>query len=67
VQLHAVDKEKPMKKLVGQERKIAEGRGEEQHSVAILRERNDLVVGEDDLHGFREKTHLLLPLSDPIP
>jgi hypothetical protein len=33
--LHAIDKEKPTKKLVGRERKAMDKKGEEHHSISF--------------------------------
>jgi hypothetical protein len=59
MQLHAVHKEEPTKKLMGRKRKSTKEKGKEHHMVAFLRLRDDFSVGEDGLRGRREKTLFL--------
>jgi hypothetical protein len=56
--LHAVDKEKPTKKLMGRERKATEKEGKEHNPISFWRRGNALVAGEDDQHRFWEKAIL---------
>jgi hypothetical protein len=58
MKLHAVDKEKPTKKLVGRERKATEKEGKEHNLISFWRRGNVLVAGEDDRCRFREKAIL---------
>jgi hypothetical protein len=51
MQLHAVYKEKPTKKLVGRKRKFVEEKGKEHHPVAFRRLRDDFGAGKDGLRG----------------
>jgi hypothetical protein len=59
MKLHAVDKEKPTKKLVGRERKNMDKEGKEHNLISFWRRGNALVVGKDDRHRFKEKAILL--------
>jgi hypothetical protein len=59
VQLHAIDKEKHMKKFMGRKRKDAEEKGKVHHLVAPLRLRDNLGAREENLRGCRDKTLLL--------
>jgi hypothetical protein len=48
MKLHTIDKEKPMKKFVGRERKATKEKGEKHHPVSLRRLWNTLLAGEDD-------------------
>jgi hypothetical protein len=58
MKLHAVDKEKPVKKLMGRERKAMEKEGKEHNPISFWRRGNALVTEEDDWRRFREKAIL---------
>jgi hypothetical protein len=58
VKLHAIDKEKPMKKLVGRKRKAAEKKCKEHNPISASRLGDTLVAGEDDRRRFEEKALL---------
>jgi hypothetical protein len=59
MQLHAVNKQKPTKKVVGRERETMEEKSQKHHPESRMRCRDDLSVGEDDLGGFCQKPFLL--------
>jgi hypothetical protein len=46
MQLHAIDKEKPMKKLVGRERKAMKKKGEKHHLISLQWFWNTLITGK---------------------
>jgi hypothetical protein len=46
VKLHTINKEKPMKKLVGRKRKAAEEEGKEHYSITAWGLRDPLSAGE---------------------
>jgi hypothetical protein len=59
VKLHAINKEKPMKKLVGRERKSAQEKSKEHHPIAIRGLGDALGAGEDDMVPFDEESLFL--------
>jgi hypothetical protein len=59
VKLHAVNKEKPMKKFMGREGKNAQEKGEEHHPIAARGLGDVFGAGKDDLVTAREKSILL--------
>jgi hypothetical protein len=59
VKLHAVNKEKPMKKFVGTERKITQEKSKEYHPIAARGLGDALGAGEDDLIPFDEESLFL--------
>jgi hypothetical protein len=58
VKLHAIDKEKPTKKLVGRKRKAAEKKCKEHNPISARRLGDTLVAGEDDRCRFWKKALL---------
>jgi hypothetical protein len=56
VKLHAIDKEKPMKKFMGRERKIAKEESKEHHPIAAQGLGDALGAGEDDQIPFDEES-----------
>jgi hypothetical protein len=62
MQLHAIDKEKLMKKFVGRKRKSKEEKIKEHHPIVLLRLRDGLSAREDGICGGHKKT-LCLGLS----
>jgi hypothetical protein len=59
VKLHAINKEKPMKKFVGRERKTTQEKSEKHHLIAARGLGDVLGAGEDDLIPFNEETFFL--------
>jgi hypothetical protein len=59
MQLHTINKEKPIKKCVGRKRKFVEDKSKKHHPIAPLQLMDDLGAGEGDLHGGRKKTLFL--------
>jgi hypothetical protein len=59
VKLHAINKEKPMKKLVGRKRKFAQEKSKEHHPIAAQGLGDALRAGEDNLIPFDEESLFL--------
>jgi hypothetical protein len=59
VKLHAIDKEKPMKKFVGRKRQAAEKKSEKHHPIAAWGLGDANGAGEDDLIPFNDDPILL--------
>jgi hypothetical protein len=59
VKLHAIDKEKPMKKFVGRKRQAVEKKSEEHHPIAAWGLGDAIGAGEDDLIPFSDEPILL--------
>jgi hypothetical protein len=59
VKLHAINKEKPMKKFVGRERKSVQEKSKEHHLIAARGLGDALGAGEDDLIPFDEESLFL--------
>jgi hypothetical protein len=55
VKLHAVDKDKPMKKFVGRKRQAAEKKSEKHHTIAAWGLGDAIGAGEDDLIPFSDE------------
>jgi hypothetical protein len=55
VKLHAIDKEKPMQKLMGRKRMATEKKSWEHHLKSARRLGDALVTGEDDWRRFGKK------------
>jgi hypothetical protein len=62
VKLHAINKEKPMKKFMGRERKSTQEKSKEHHPIAARVLGDALGAGEDDLIPFDEE-YLFLGLG----
>jgi hypothetical protein len=61
MELHTVDKEKPMKKFVGRKGQATEKKSEEHHPIVARGLGDAIGAGEDDLIPFSDEPILLGP------